>query len=451
MATWPTPRTWVAGETPTASTFNTYVRDAFTYLYDEITVLMTNKSGGSVAAGDVLVWYTSADAAFTTSANLGDLRVCGVAAETIANDATGRVYMVSGLIVNVNCSSAAVSRGQFLMQSGTVKEAISAGYFKGPGVFALAVANKSAGSAGLVKAQLIQGYSQAVTAGAGYALGGYFAAATNDSQKFNFAAGTWAGVAGANLPANRERHGGNGYGTISALSIGGNSGAAQTTAAYLCTFATDTTAAQASADLSTQTDSLGSGANGQYRGFTMGGQNGSTGLSTITRVDYSTYTRAAASYSLPTGTKSPTHVSDGTYIYTFRGDSASASIYRTTIATDETITNPGTAAVISDRWAGISFPVSGGYLVNNDGVSNRSYKVAYATGTVSTVTSTAPNTHRYAAGICDGLGVGYMCGDSSSGANSTSFTLSTETYAAAVSAALATGKNRAAYANNGAY
>lgn len=77
----------------------------------QVIVLLTNKSGGSVIAGDVVIIDTSNDAAFTTTTSGGVTVGVGVAQESIASNATGRV-LVSGYaaLVNVNAS---VTRGQY--------------------------------------------------------------------------------------------------------------------------------------------------------------------------------------------------------------------------------------------------------------------------------------------------------------------------------------------------
>lgn len=84
-------------------TANTYGR--------QVVVPLTNKSGGSVAAGDVVIVDTSNNDAFTTDTSGGFTGLVGVAQETIANNATGRV-LTSGYaaLVNVNAS---VTRGQY--------------------------------------------------------------------------------------------------------------------------------------------------------------------------------------------------------------------------------------------------------------------------------------------------------------------------------------------------
>src|SRR5512144_643487 len=42
---WTTPRTWVAGESPSASTMNTHIRDQFNFLYTSWTTFSVTGSG----------------------------------------------------------------------------------------------------------------------------------------------------------------------------------------------------------------------------------------------------------------------------------------------------------------------------------------------------------------------------------------------------------------------
>jgi len=72
---------------------------------------LTNKSGGGVIAGDVVVIDTSNDQAFTTNTAGAFTGGVGVAQETIANNAAGRVLRFGyAALVNVNAS---VTRGQY--------------------------------------------------------------------------------------------------------------------------------------------------------------------------------------------------------------------------------------------------------------------------------------------------------------------------------------------------
>jgi len=53
---WTTPRTWVAGETPSASTFNTHVRDNLSWLYSGDAWTNVTVFSNSWAAYDTTSW-----------------------------------------------------------------------------------------------------------------------------------------------------------------------------------------------------------------------------------------------------------------------------------------------------------------------------------------------------------------------------------------------------------
>lgn len=87
----------------------------------QVVVPLTNKSGGSVAAGDVVVIGTTTDESFTTTTTAGVESTIGIAQETIAADASGRV-LVAGYASLVNVA-ASVTRGHYLETSTTAKQA----------------------------------------------------------------------------------------------------------------------------------------------------------------------------------------------------------------------------------------------------------------------------------------------------------------------------------------
>lgn len=94
---------------------------------------LTNKSGGAVAVGDVVVVDTTNDSAFTTSTAGGVTGTIGVAQDAIANNAAGRIC-TSGQVdlVNVNAS---VTRGNFGKTYTVVKQATDAGASRTAGAF----------------------------------------------------------------------------------------------------------------------------------------------------------------------------------------------------------------------------------------------------------------------------------------------------------------------------
>ncbi len=83
--------------------------------------LLTNKSGGGVIAGDVVILDTSNDSAFTTTTSARSEVTVGIAQQTIANNASGRVlFQGYAPLVNV---SASVTRGHYLETHTVAKQA----------------------------------------------------------------------------------------------------------------------------------------------------------------------------------------------------------------------------------------------------------------------------------------------------------------------------------------
>lgn len=77
MATWTTPRTWLAGEDPTAATYNLHVRDQFKVL------------------GDAWTAYTPTWTANTTNPVIGNGTITG-AARAVGKDISFRITIVAG-------------------------------------------------------------------------------------------------------------------------------------------------------------------------------------------------------------------------------------------------------------------------------------------------------------------------------------------------------------------
>lgn len=84
-------------------------------------VPMTNKSGTERSEGEVVIVDVANDDAFTTTVVAGDTQVAGIVAETIANNAIGRVIICGKApIVEVD---AATGRGNFLRTGTTAGKA----------------------------------------------------------------------------------------------------------------------------------------------------------------------------------------------------------------------------------------------------------------------------------------------------------------------------------------
>lgn len=87
----------------------------------QVVVPMTNKSGGAVVAGDVVVIDTANDTAFTTTTSARVEVTLGVAQEAIASNATGRV-LIAGYAALVNVP-ASVTRGHYVETHTVAKQA----------------------------------------------------------------------------------------------------------------------------------------------------------------------------------------------------------------------------------------------------------------------------------------------------------------------------------------
>ncbi len=107
------------------TTTNTYGR--------QVVVPLTNKSGGGVIAGDVVIVDTTNNDSFTTTTSGAFTGGIGVAQETIASNAVGRVLLTGyAALVNVNAS---VTRGNFGKTHTVVKQATDAGSSRIAGTF----------------------------------------------------------------------------------------------------------------------------------------------------------------------------------------------------------------------------------------------------------------------------------------------------------------------------
>jgi len=114
-------------------------------------VLMTNKSGGQVVAGDIVIIDTANDQSFTTTTTANNQDVIGVAAETIADNAAGIVITHGVAEVNM---VAATTRGDFVQTSTTVKTAQSS---TGQDGGTIGILLDTIGSAGLATCVLFGG------------------------------------------------------------------------------------------------------------------------------------------------------------------------------------------------------------------------------------------------------------------------------------------------------
>jgi hypothetical protein len=372
------------------------------------TSLLTNKSGGTRAAGDVVVFDTANDSAFTTTAYQQDIRVMGVVKESINNDASGPVYTGAGIVCTINCDAAAVARGQFLITSTTAGKATAGSYYREAAVFAIALTAKGAG-VGTVQAMLVDNFRQAIIGTSGWNFGGGASVAT--SQKFTMATETWATIAGAALPAARSRANGMSYGTTaayvthgwSAASDGGSSNARYKMPYSTEVFSTLTAGAAARAKFR-------SGMNFSSKGFTAGGSD--TGGSNQTANYKTTFSTDAESTSnaLTSPREYQGGVSDGTYCY-IAGQTA-VTCDRITESTDALSVQA--AAALGTAAAGycyIAFPASAGYRSYNNGSGTvYSRKLVFSTGTDANHSSSPAGDIIAGSQVTDGVAYGYVSG-----------------------------------------
>lgn len=185
--------------------------------------LMYNKSGGSVVAGDVIINDYLNDRSFAVNSVLGDSRVIGVAGESIAANAEGKVLTFWGTITNLNVDAAGVRRGDFLIASNTPKRATSVGMVRiGYHIFALALTAKAAGSTGTISALLLPQVFVGGSAATAFAAGGNTTLFHASAEKFNFASSLWASIAGA-LPTGLCNAAGASNGSLAGYVISGAS------------------------------------------------------------------------------------------------------------------------------------------------------------------------------------------------------------------------------------
>lgn len=98
-----------------------------------VVIPVTNKSGGALALGDVVIVDTANNDAVTTTTAASSTQIVGVAQETIASNAVGRVCFGGYIsLVNVNAS---VTRGHYGATFTVAKQATDAGASRGIGTF----------------------------------------------------------------------------------------------------------------------------------------------------------------------------------------------------------------------------------------------------------------------------------------------------------------------------
>jgi hypothetical protein len=100
---------------------------------NRVVVNLTNKSGGSVADGDLVIVDSANNDAFKTTTTAAIETSIGVAQQTIANNANGNIAL-SGYVGTLNTNGVSVTRGHYLFHAGAAKYA-TANATRGPGAF----------------------------------------------------------------------------------------------------------------------------------------------------------------------------------------------------------------------------------------------------------------------------------------------------------------------------
>jgi hypothetical protein len=365
-----------------------------------------------------------------------------VNALTIEPGNIGGVMTQAGEIVDVLCDTGAVSRGMFLIASATPGRATANGYWKTDNAFAVALSEKSAGSEGTVQAMLMHGLRTVIAGNAGWAAGGATASSvvTNNTQKLTFASETWASISSATMPTALNQQAGLGYGITAGYSIGGYNGSSNFATAYKLNLASETMAAAGSADLATARRRLRYGHNAADKGWVVGGYT-TANVAITDKITFATDTRSAAS-SISTADAYRVGIGDGTQVFTA---GSTLPTNRILVGT-ETITAYTDANITtSDSHSAMSFPISNGYYV----YGSLGAKIRFASGTGSG--GPAPSgTHSQAAGVTDGLTVGFVAGDMTNPYDVTErFNPATETFSG--SGSMSVGKYLAATFSAGAY
>jgi hypothetical protein len=406
---------------------------------------LTNKSGLDRIAGDVVSFDTANASAFTTTTYLQDLRVMGVVKSAIANNASGPVYTGAGKVCTVNVDAAAIAIGQFLISSTTAGYATGGSYFREPGVFAIALSSKAAGSIGTVTAMLVDNYRQAIIGTSGWNFGGWSGTSIGyaTSQKFTMATETWATVAGAQLGGNRARGAGMSYGTVAAFLFFGSTDGANANAQntrYKIPYSTETISTLTVSSITRHNHR--SGINFSTKGWAAGGT-GTGGSNSNCTVKTTFATDAESSGNNLTCTRvSQGGVSDGTYCYV--GGGLSVNTDKLDIST-ETFTDTASAYLgnYAEGYCYVSILASAGYRCYNNG-SGTAYtrKLTYATATDANHSSTPAGNIILGACVTDGVAYGYVSG----AAAANKLSASTGTYASFSNYPLYTGGGFASYA-----
>src|SRR3972149_2509742 len=113
------------------------------YLGRIVEISLTNKSGGALAIGDVVIVDSANDNAVTTTTTASLTGIKGVARAGVASDAAGRIAMAGAVTV---ATTGTVNPGDYLETSAVAGKARSAGTAPTGKTFARALTASSGGS-----------------------------------------------------------------------------------------------------------------------------------------------------------------------------------------------------------------------------------------------------------------------------------------------------------------
>lgn len=409
---------------------------------DDSLAALTNKSGGDLTTGAVVILDGANDDAFTTTDVIGDRRVLGVLWEAIDSNAAGKV--ICGRRRGTVLVQGNVTRGHWLRTSATAGRAEDAGTSKPlSGAVGYATTEYTGGASGSVSAIIDPENDLGLSTGKSYHGGGYAGgAAVSTTHKLDFATETSSAVAGAALGAARTDAAGNGPRTTHGYFLGGtpSTDANSAATAYKVTAATDITAAAAGANLSVARRRVGgiSPVDGSWGYAWAGTSTGSATLATLDKTTYATDINTGlgnaltASYGAVGGSASAT-VGFGT-----GGQSTTTLVRRVQVVTDVATASSSVLSVARQDHGAASEGTKVIHAGDSATPKNTSERMVFATEVVTGLGATLASARGYCHAGVSPLN-GYFVGGGSTGAPVTTVdavSFSAETIAAVGGAAL---------------
>jgi len=383
---------------------------------------LTNKSGGSVVAGDVVMWDDDNDEAFKTTTLEQDRRICGVSKEGIANNGTGKIA-IGYSVVTVNVTGN-VARGEWLITSTTAKTAKANGFIRPLGAIGMALTAYAGGGSGTVKAIILPDIYSMNADGTYYSCGGNNTAAVGQSEiiKFVGASETFSTL-GATLAAGKQgmqaiyNEGVSTHGYV----VMGSTSAGYVTTIEKLTYASEVISGPGNANYNNRWGGWAS--NGTY-GYSIAGSDG-TNRSEVDRFTFAT--DAAATSTAITGARQApcdgAWNAGGSNGYVFGGTDGAYlnSIPKVNLTTGATSAATGTLAdTLGYGFAGFISSVAAFVIGGYDGaIKNAIAKLLYSSEAVSAGSATLATAKSSGASFNYGiLQVAYAAAGSTSAASS---------------------------------